>query len=97
MGWVTDWNTLHDKYAKPVSIDEFAPMIRAVSEWMDEAESPDVIMNVLRSVLGSDTEKPVVVGHHGEVLDGLPQLLKAYIDGNEVVSVVRLSGDDYCH
>lgn len=97
MGWVTDWETLHEEYAKPVAIDEFAPMIRAVSEWMDEAECPDMIMNVVRSVMGSDTDRPIVVGHHGEVIDGLPQLLKAYIDGVQVISVVRLSSDDYFH
>ena len=97
MGWVTDWETLHEEYAKPVSINEFAPMIRAVSEWMDDAESPDTIMRVVRSILRSDIERPVVVGHHGEVIDGLPQLLKAYIEGVDMVSVVRLPEKDYCH
>ena len=90
MGWVTDWDSLRHDLIERVDIGEVDSIFKIISCWMDEDASPEVVVSVLRQVIWADLESPVVIGHHGEVLQGLPQLLKAYMEGCKSVPVVRL-------
>ena len=91
MGWVTDWDEALYCDIEELEIDEFSATIKSMSEWMDLEVDPVTVVGILRQVVWADMEVPVVLGSHGEVIQGLPQLLRAYLEGHEVVRTVRLS------
>ena len=71
-------------------LDDFHATFKVISQWMEEEASSEMVINTLRQVIHADMEAPVVLGAHGEILDGLAQLLRAYMEGREVVRTVYL-------
>jgi len=91
MGWVTDWESaLYCLEAEDLPLGEFSKTLKAMSDYMDHDVEPHTVVGILRQVVWADMEVPVVLGTHGEIIQGLPQLLRAYIEGHEQVKTVRL-------
>ena len=90
MDEVIDWCETVWNDVELLDIGAFDPVIQKMSAWMDEELEPLTVVGILRQVVWADLEVPVVVSSKGEILKGLPQLLRAYIEGNETVPTVRL-------
>ena len=71
-------------------LDDFTATFKVISQWMEEEASAEMVINTLRQVIHADMDVPVILGAHGEILDGLAQLLRAYMEGREVVRTVYL-------
>tara|TARA_B100000212_G_scaffold336150_1_gene309097 strand:+ start:207 stop:506 length:300 start_codon:yes stop_codon:yes gene_type:complete len=92
MADLIDWSDTEWTDVEILDIGAFDVVIQKMSAWMDEELEPLTVVGILRQVVWADLEVPVVVSSKGEILKGLPQLLRAYIEGNETVPTVRLPG-----
>jgi len=91
MATLADWDETLWADIEELDIGEFSPVLRVMSDWMDYELDPRTVVGILREVVWADMEKPVVVGSAGDLITGIPQLLRAYIEGHEVVRTVRLT------
>jgi len=91
MATLADWDETLWADIEELDIGEFSPVLRVMSDWMDYELDPRTVVGILREVVWADMEKPVVVGSTGNLITGIPQLLRAYIEGHEVVRTVRLT------
>lgn len=91
MGYSIAWKDApHHGLIEEVPVESFQAIINTMSIWMEEETSPETIVGTLMRVIHADMSVPVVLGAHGEVLYGLPQVLRAYLEGYEVVRAMSL-------
>lgn len=95
MATLGEWDETLWADVEEIDIGEFSAVLRVMSDWMDDELDPRTVVGILRQVVWADMEQPVVVGTGGEVITGIPQLLKAYIEGREVVRTLRLTPPRY--